>query len=160
MNIELGVYEGKSINYLSNHTDEIIYGFDSFDGLNEDWVGGYLDHSSGFYKTKIPKTNKNVLLINGLIQNTLENFLLKQNKKIKFVHFDLDTYESTKYALQIIKPYLCEGSVLLFDEFYNFPGYRSGEFKAFYEIFHENEFQYVAFNVKGPQVTIIYNERK
>ena len=36
---EFGVAEGHSINYLAKHYKQPIYGFDSFEGLKEDWKG-------------------------------------------------------------------------------------------------------------------------
>ena len=37
--IEFGVFSGTSINYFSKNLKKKIYGFDSFEGLKEDWVG-------------------------------------------------------------------------------------------------------------------------
>jgi hypothetical protein len=36
---EFGVWKGESINYLAKLTNETIFGFDSFEGLQEDWRG-------------------------------------------------------------------------------------------------------------------------
>ena len=47
-------------------------------------------------------------------------FLKEKNPKINFVHMDVDTYESSKFVLESIKPNLVKGSVILFDELYNF----------------------------------------
>jgi hypothetical protein len=62
---------------------------------------------------------------------------------------DLDTYESTHFTLQQIKPYLAKGSILLFDEFYNFPGWSVGEYKAFTEIYNTKEYKIIAFAKDG-----------
>ena len=45
----------------------------------------------------------------------------------------------------ISKPYLIKGCVILFDELYNFPGWRAGEYKALIEVFNENEYKYPVF---------------
>ena len=38
--MEFGVFSGSSINFLSKHLyNKEIYGFDSFEGLKEDWIG-------------------------------------------------------------------------------------------------------------------------
>ncbi len=40
--IEFGVYKGDTLNYIASHLEEkIIYGFDSFEGLPEDWRNGF-----------------------------------------------------------------------------------------------------------------------
>ena len=67
---------------------------------------------------------------------------------------DLDTYESTKFVLQKIKPYLINKAVILFDELYNFSGWKVGEYKALKEVFSENEYKYLAFALRGTQAVI------
>ena len=52
-----------------------------------------------------------------------------------------------------IKPFLQKDSIILFDELYNFFGWREGEFKALLEVFSDNEFNYIAFT-NSQQVTI------
>ena len=58
---------------------------------------------------------------------------------------DMDTYESTKFALVKIKPFLKKGSVILFDEFYGYPNWEQEEYKAFNEVFNKDEFKFIAF---------------
>tara|TARA_B100001029_G_scaffold151717_1_gene134385 strand:- start:511 stop:1224 length:714 start_codon:yes stop_codon:yes gene_type:complete len=148
--LEFGVWKGNSINlfgkYLSRHKAE-IYGFDSFEGLEEDWLTHeFFPKGSLSLQKKIPKVLNNVKLIEGKIQETLVQFLKKNSsKKIIFAHMDMDTYESTKYALEKIKPFLQKGSVILFDEFYGHPNWKKEEYKAFTEVFSEGEFKYIAF---------------
>ena len=55
---------------------------------------------------KIPILKSNVTPIKGWVQDTLPIFLKKFNPKINFVHMDLDTYESSKFTLEAIKPHL------------------------------------------------------
>ena len=98
----------------------------------------------------------NVELIVGEVQNTLDNFL-KNNleKKIIFAHMDMDTYESTKYALNKIKPFLKKGSIIIFDEFHGHPNWQLEEYRAFREVFRENEFKYIAFCESEAAIQII-----
>ena len=76
--LEFGVYKGTSINlfakFLSQHNLE-IHGFDSFEGLEEEWITNEY-HPVGTFSLdrKIPKVSYNVKLIKGKVQNTLENF--------------------------------------------------------------------------------------
>ena len=112
--IEFGVFKGGTINYFSKYVKK-IYGFDSFQGLREDWVGNENYPEKYFDLNKnIPELNKNVIPIIGYVQDTLENFLRKENPEINFVHMDLDTYESTKFTLEKIKPYLKSDSIIHF----------------------------------------------
>jgi hypothetical protein len=39
--LEFGVATGTTINYISRFTNDKVYGFDSFEGLPENWREGY-----------------------------------------------------------------------------------------------------------------------
>ena len=151
--LEFGVWKGKSSNFFSKFVNK-LYCFDSFEGLKEDWVG--TSFQKGFFNLnkKIPKLNPNVEPVVGWIEDTLDDFLKKHNPKINFVHLDMDTYSPTKFTLEKIKPYLVKNSTIIFDEYYHYEGWREGEFKAFKEVFNENEFKYKAFNVDSGQCVI------
>ena len=148
--LEFGVYKGDSINLFGNFLSQKskkIYGFDSFEGLEEEWnMNDYNPIGRFSLNKKSPKVLKNVTLIKGKVQDTLENFLNdKTDKKIIFAHMDMDTYTPTKYTLNKIKPFLQKGSVILFDEFYGFPNWQHHEYKAFTEVLNEKEYKYIAF---------------
>lgn len=148
--LEFGVWKGGSINLFAKQLSKngkTIYGFDSFEGLKEDWLTHvFFPKGALSLNKKMPKVLNNVDLIKGNIQDTLEPFLLKRNsKEILFAHMDMDTYASTKYALNKIKPFLKKGAVILFDEFYGYPNWQQEEYKAFTEVFNENEYKYIAF---------------
>lgn len=156
--IEFGVYKGKNVNYISRFVEK-VYGFDTFTGLTEDWVGGNVNHFEGTYSLEgnIPKVNKNVILIKGDIRETLEPFLNSINSKINFVSIDIDTYESTKFLLSKIKNYFSPFAILHFDEFYNFVGWKSGEYKAFKEEIEDDDrfsYKYLAFTKNSSGATI------
>ena len=89
-----------------------------------------------------------------MVQDTLPQFLKEHKPSINFVHIDLDTYESSKFVLTEIKPYLSKNSIILFDELYNFVGWEVGEYKALTEAFNENEYKFLAFSRDITQATI------
>jgi hypothetical protein len=152
--LEFGVWVGTTINFFSKYVNT-IYGFDSFEGLREDWVG-IRNHPKGTFNLnkKLPKLNKNVIPVVGWVQDTLVPFLEKHKPEINFVHLDMDTYESTKFVLTKIKPYLAKNCIIAFDELYNYSGWEVGEYKALKETFNDNEYRYVCFNIDGPQATV------
>lgn len=132
--LEFGVFEGKSINHIAaTFKEKLIYGFDCFTGLPEAW--GVAE--KGFFKTlNLPKVHQNVSLIPGLFEDTLPKFLSTHNESVAFAHLDADLYSSTKSVLFALgrKNSLHKGSVLLFDDFFNYLGWwRDGEYKAFTE---------------------------
>jgi hypothetical protein len=154
--LEFGVHKGKSINFLSNLIkDKIIYGFDSFEGLKEDWKGTQATKGTFNLNGKIPSLNKNVSPIKGWIQDTLPIFL-KRSDNINFIHIDVDTYDTSNFILKNIKPFLNNGAVILFDELYNCIGWEENEYKALIENFNEKEYDYLAFSKEGSQVLIKY----
>ena len=68
----------------------------------------------------------------------VNSFLSKNSKKIAFIHFDLDTYNSTSFVLKLIKNDFQPGTIILFDEFYGFPNWEKYEYKAFKEEIEES----------------------
>ena len=155
--LEFGVYTGDSTNFFSSKLKKTFYGFDSFEGFNEDWLGH--THGAGDFSLnkKIPILNKNVSLKIGWVQDTLLDFIKsKPEMEINFIHMDMDTYKTSKFILENIKPYLSNRAIICFDELYNFEGWKVGEFKALTEIFSENEFTYKCFSNDGAQVVIEY----
>jgi len=141
--LEFGVATGYTINYISKFTQNTVYGFDSFEGLPEDWRPGFLQ---GMFSRggELPKVNQNVELIKGLFQDTLPDFVNAHPQKVSFIHMDADLYSSTKYIFDVLKDSLDEDCVIVFDELINYPGFDgdTGELKAFYEFITENTVDY------------------
>lgn len=138
--LEFGVYNGKSINYISNFTTNTVYGFDCFNGLPEDWRPG---HPKGEFDLSgnLPIVNNNVVLIKGYFQETLETFLKITKKKISFIHIDSDLYSSAIYILNTVKPFLEDSCIVVFDELVNFEYFEgtTSELYAFYEFLSNNK---------------------
>tara|TARA_Y100000590_G_scaffold175838_2_gene200928 strand:- start:2027 stop:2728 length:702 start_codon:yes stop_codon:yes gene_type:complete len=148
--IEFGVFKGHSINFLAKKLKKknlSIFGFDSFAGLEEDWIADDYNPVGTFAIKKTPKVLDNVNLVVGPVQNTLENFLKEQSdKKIIFIHFDMDNYKPTKFVLEKVKTKLEKGAIIIFDEFHDYPNWKNHEFKALQEVFKESEYNYIGFS--------------
>jgi hypothetical protein len=158
--LEFGVHQGCSINQFSQHLQDIvIYGFDSFEGLNEDWKGTTMIKQHFSLDGVVPQLNSNCIPVIGWIQDTLPTFISSnEDLRINFVHIDTDTYETARFILEHIKPFLIDKSILVFDELYNIPGWRIGEYRALTEIFNETEYQFLAFSINGGTAVIQYNK--
>lgn len=130
--LEFGVFRGASLRRICAATKRIVRGFDSYEGLSEDWRPGY---SRGALACEPPTGTMlpaNARLIIGDIAVTLPEFLRRlPENKIGFAHFDLDTYTPTLAALNAIEHHLCKGSILLFDEIYD--GKIDGDYNARHE---------------------------
>jgi hypothetical protein len=133
---EFGVWQGASINFFAKHSPSAkIYGFDSFLGLEEDWVG--FKRVKGTYSTagKLPKVAGNVLLYVGWFEDTMAEFLhLLGQDQINLLHLDADTYKPTSFVLEQLINNIKAGTIIIFDEYFGYPGWRLHEHKAFTEI--------------------------
>jgi hypothetical protein len=163
---EFGVYRGTSITTFSeNINDNIIYGFDSFEGLPETWndenpqncyslngqiPDGPLDklkqEDPGMYTTRMHTAltgwNSNIRLIKGLVEDTVPTFLEENEGPIAFAHMDLDLYSSTRSVFNNIAPRIVDGTVIAFDELLDYPEYREHEIKAFAQLLLENDLDF------------------
>lgn len=148
--LEFGVASGNTINYISQFTNDLVYGFDSFKGLPEKWRDGF--NKGAFNRDgNLPSVNPNVVLIKGWFNETLSNFIKTQDKKISFIHIDCDLYSSTKYIFDTLKDYIDTDCIIVFDELVNYPGFDgpTGELKAFYEFITENDVNYEWIGMNG-----------
>lgn len=131
--LEFGVAKGITARHLisSVKKDTPIFLFDSFEGLPEDWVG-YGPKKGTFKQNVIPVFEEpNVIVVKGLFEDTLP--ILNLNKNIALIHIDCDIYSSTKTIFEYLNNRIIPGTLLLFDEFYNYPAYEDHECKAFLE---------------------------
>ena len=128
--LEFGVASGGSINIMAKYTQQQIYGFDSFDGLPEHWIGTKFSRGSFNQNGNLPKVEQNVVLVKGLFQHTVKSFLQKSEKNVSFIHFDADLYSSTITVLKLLNNYIVPGTIMVFDEMYKYDTYKEGEFKA------------------------------
>ena len=128
--LEFGVYKGASINHIAEiKPDETIYGFDSFEGLPESWTA---NHQKGHFKLPaLPKVRKNVELVKGWFDETIPAFRQKHGDfKVAFIHADSDLYSSTKTMFNLLKDNITTGTIVVFDEYFNYPNWEKGEFRA------------------------------
>ena len=146
--IEFGVFQGKSINFISSlKPDKIIYGFDSFEGLPETWWQESRFPKGHFsLNGKLPQVNKNVRLIKGWFNDTLPEFVKEHPEKCAFIHLDCDLYSSAKTIFTELKNQIISGTIIAFDDYFDYPGWQEGEYKAFMEFIAETnlEFEYIA----------------
>ncbi len=131
--LEFGVANGKSISFIAGLTGRPIHGFDSFEGLPDDWPGRHEER--GHYSTggRLPDVPSHVTLVPGLFEETLPAFLADDDRKAAFIHMDCDLYVSTRMVLEHLGPRIVVGTVIVFDEYFNHVGWRQNEFRAFQE---------------------------
>ncbi|MEZ5939218.1 MAG: TylF/MycF/NovP-related O-methyltransferase [Hyphomonadaceae bacterium] len=105
----------------------------------------------------------NVALHKGWFDATLPSFLEANPGPVSFVNIDCDIYESTRYVLEQLRDRLRPGSVILFDEYYNYPNWREHEYRAWQEFVAANNiaYRYAGFSTMryhaAVQITAIGN---
>lgn len=161
--LEMGVCTGRTINFIAAlNPSKVIYGFDSFNGLPEEWVRYDRVFKKGTFgfkdDTYTPPVLHNVRLYKGWFKEVLPGFKSEvlKNTPIAFLHIDCDIYSSTKDVLNILKTNFMQGTIIVFDELYNYPGFEEHEWKALQEFLNETKFEMeiLAFNENHEQVVI------
>ena len=154
MYCEFGVHRGNSVNYIASRVDRVVHGFDSFEGLPENWRPGL---SAGAFAVKRPpRVRSNVRLYKGWFKDTLPQFQNAHPEPFAFLHLDADLYASTKEVLDILGDRIVKGTVIQFDELLNYPGWREGELKAFEEFCQARsaEVEYLGYVPGHEQVAV------
>ena len=92
---EFGVWRGESFKYLINIFKK-GYGFDTFEGLPEDWH----DKKTGTYSAErvIPKIDGGTFIA-GKFEETLPTLFAESRPVASIINFDADLYSSTLCAL-------------------------------------------------------------
>lgn len=149
---EFGVYRGRTIRRIAR-SRPLVHGFDSFAGLPESWVGPW---TRGAFALRRPPVVSGVEMHVGWFEDTLPVFLNTCADTASFVHLDADLFTSTTTVLDCIVERLVPGTVILFDEYFNFPGWRGHEHRAWVEFLSRTSIQaeYLAYNPRGQQVAV------
>jgi hypothetical protein len=165
--LDLGVWLGWSTRLISDASGQQVYGFDTFEGLVEDWqIDDQILIKQGTFSLSEPLAQRftrdtgvslqdgvpaalgrNVQFIRGSTYQTLVPFLAEHPAApISLFHMDLDTYESSLHGLETCKDRFVEGSVLVFDEYL----VTNGELRAFFEFQskYELEWRYRAWGLE------------
>jgi Methyltransferase domain len=155
--VEFGVWTGTSIRFFASLTEKTVYGLDSFEGLREDWKGWENPKGTFNLHGALPDVPANVKLIKGWFDETLPPFLREHPEPFSFVHIDCDTYEATAVILKTAGDRFRKGTVVMFDEYFGYRGWRHGEFKAWQQFVaaHGVRYQYLAFSDYAVSLVIL-----
>jgi hypothetical protein len=154
--LEFGVMSGATIRFIAKTSGQTVHGFDSFEGLPEDWTG-HREIKGAFGRGgKLPRVPANVVLHKGWFKDTIDAWLDSHPGKIGFIHMDCDLYSSTRDVLWPLKDRLQVGTIIKFDEYFNYPGWRDHEAKAWKEFVEEFkvEYRYLAFTARDGSVAV------
>ena len=160
--LELGVGKGESANFIARSITGpaaagTLHGFDSFEGLPEDWVGTAERAGKFSLHGKLPALLPNVVVHQGWFDDTLPRFCDEAaHAGIAFAHIDCDLYSSTHTVFNHLGGLLRAGSILVFDEYFNYHGWQNHEFRAWQEFVRARSVRYCyrGFCTRGGSVYV------
>jgi len=160
--LEFGVGDGGSLRHLAAQTPRQLHGFDSFEGLPEDWSGTFERKGKFGRQGSLPEVPANVSLHRGWFDQTMPVFLAAHpDEKIALLHVDCDIYSSTVTIFALLASRLAPGTVIVFDEYFNYPNWQRHEWKAFQEFVRDSGFsyRYLGFAQKNGHVAVRLGEK-
>ena len=152
--LEFGVASGRTIRHIAALTEREIHGFDSFEGLPESWRTSF---EQGRFAQSLPEVPSHVSLHKGWFSETLPPFVQTTVDAVALLHVDCDLYSSTSLVLNALADRIHVGTVIVFDEYFNYPGWKQHEHKAFQEFVTKTglTFRYDSFVPGHQQVCLV-----
>lgn len=155
---EFGVADGESLRFLCQRVPGPVYGFDSFQGLPEGWGAGVWPGTFARPHGALPALPPNAVIMPGYFDESLPRFLQGLgSRSMAFLHMDADLYSSTSTVLNVLRERIVPSTILVFDEYFGYAGWKSGgEFRAFSEFIQRSgyRYEYLACNAAGAQVAV------
>jgi hypothetical protein len=152
--LEFGVENGDSLGFLAQRTSRTVHGFDSFEGLPENWSGTFERAGKFSRGGALPPVPPNGKLHVGWFDTVLPGFLAENPGPIALLHVDCDIYSSTKTIFDLAGDRLRPGTVIVFDEYFNYPNWKRHEYRAFQEFVAATgcRYEYIGFTEKNGHV--------
>lgn len=133
--LEFGVFSGRTIRVIAGAVgpEVPVYGFDSFEGLPETWRSDF--QQGHFSRPELPEVPASVRLVKGWFNETLPGFRdeVMGQGQTNFIHMDCDLYSSTRTVLETLEQHIAPDGIIVFDEFFNYPGWEQHEIRALNE---------------------------
>lgn len=146
--LEFGVFEGASMRYWSDalkHPQSVLHGFDSFEGLPEDFdVNGPLPKGHFNVDGKLPQIDDpRVKFFKGWFEDVLPTYEMPEHEQL-VVTMDADLYSSTLYVLRFLRPWIKPGTYIYFDDLSR----PEHEPRAFDEFMRESGLRFAPFSAE------------
>jgi hypothetical protein len=133
--LEFGVFQGAATRYWSKlliNPNSKLHGFDSFEGLPEDWLP---HRNKGHFAADgaIPQiSDSRIRFFKGWFDEILPNYKCPPHE-VLVINIDADLYSSTISVLKALRVNIVPGTYIYFDEF----NHRDHELRAFEEFISE-----------------------
>lgn len=120
--LEFGVFQGDSMRKwtsINTHPNSRFFGFDSFEGLPENWAAGQRQKGAFTTNGVMPSIDDpRVTFVKGWFNQSLVPFLQNYKPENQLVlHMDADLFSSTLFVLMTLNPLIKRGTVVVFDDF-------------------------------------------
>jgi hypothetical protein len=155
--LEFGVYKGGMINYQAKRFRNLKFvGFDSFQGLQEQWPGVHLVQRFDL-GGKLPRVRHNVALVKGWFADIVPEWkkVISSPGIPLLIHVDCDTYSATADVLKFCAEYVQHGLIFHFDDYFGFPNWRNAGYKALNEISQERGWHLTYLSYSTKEVAIL-----
>jgi Macrocin-O-methyltransferase (TylF) len=155
--LEFGVYKAGMINYQAGKFPELNFvGFDSFEGLQEQW-SGMAPKRTFDLGGRLPRVRRNVGLVKGWFAESGPRWKTENPASDipLLMHVDCDTYAATVDVLEICSNYVEHGLVIHFDEYFRFPDWRNAGFKALKEIAERRRWRLTFLSYGTKEVAVL-----
>lgn len=155
--LEFGVYKAGMINYQATKFPALSFvGFDSFEGLKEQWGGNFPEKTFDL-GGKLPRVRRNVSLVKGWFSQSVPEW--KKASGVSqvplLVHIDCDTYPATIDALDLCSEYVEQGVIIHFDDYFGFPNWRNDAHRALKEIAQKHGWRTTYLSYGTKEVAVI-----
>ena len=152
--LEFGVFRGETTLYWSkllSNPSSILHGFDSFEGLPENWLP---QSQKGYFSTNgaIPQIDdERVRFFRGWFDETLPKYELPLHD-VLVINLDADLYSSTHCVLRTLRNDIVPGTYIYFDEF----NHRDHELRAFDEFIKETGMRFSLVGVTRTMEHVVF----
>lgn len=152
--VQVGITNGeplaKLVAYLRGRE---VFAFGMSTGLPEDWRPGFSKGS--FAQDGLPDV-RGATIVDGPYEQTLAGWRAEHTAPIALLHLDTVLYSSTVTALELLGDQLVTGTIVILDEYFNYPGWQHGEFKAWAEFVERTgiSFRYEGYTFDNEQVVV------
>lgn len=127
---EFGVFTGAVTRFVRpRFTDRTYHAFDSFRGVPEAMSLAIAKHSFDL-EGVIPDLPPNTTIHAGWFEQTVPAWHARHSAPIAFAYIDCDIYDSVRTVLDGIADRVRPGSILAFDDWYNFPNWQAHSLRA------------------------------
>lgn len=129
--------------------ERLVYGFDAFEGIRDAW--SKMDRPSGSMSLDgiVPpelRAHPKIEIVVGWVEDTLPKFLDQNRGPIEFIHFDMDVFVPTRFALEELRPRLNSGAILVFDDYFGFIGWQNHSYRAITEVLGREEYDCIGIS--------------